>query len=59
MAVYTPIDRLAMPCGVCLQVMVEFMPLEGEVLIFADIDTYSIETLEFYLPHPFTKKFLI
>ncbi len=42
------------PCGLCLQVMVEFMP-EGEVILYneKEIKTYKVKEL---LPNAFTNK---
>jgi cytidine deaminase len=50
-AVATPVDNMAsfMPCGACLQVLAEFMPPDGQVLI-AGKGEFALRDL---LPHSF------
>ncbi len=43
------------PCGICRQVMIEFMDPDGEVIIARDPGDYKIYQLKDLLPGAFTK----
>ena len=52
--VYTPLKSLIPPCGACRQVIAEFMPPEGEVVLANDYGESERWTVEELLPAAFT-----
>ncbi|GAA0126757.1 MULTISPECIES: cytidine deaminase [Clostridium] len=47
------------PCGICRQVISEFLEEDGKIIVVKNEDDYQIKTLEEILPGAFTKKDLI
>jgi len=52
--VYTPLQSLVAPCGACRQVIAEFMPPEGEVVLTNDEGLSQRWTVADLLPAAFT-----
>lgn len=49
----SPCTDFAYPCGVCRQVMMEFMAPSFRILVATDAHTYEEYTLQSLLPHGF------
>ena len=59
MAIYSPLKTHVVPCGVCLQVMIEFMQMDSSIYLFCESDDYIKEPFSYFLPHPFLKESLL
>ena len=55
LAVVSSSEEITFPCGICRQVLNEFMP-EGEIILFGggNMEIYKVSEL---LPHSFNNKF--
>jgi len=57
--VYTEQELLTPPCGACRQVIVEFLPQDGEVMSTNHLGESKIWTVSELLPNAFTPKSLL
>lgn len=58
-AVVGDMSTYTSPCGICRQVIAEFLEPDGKVIIVKNEEDYIIKTLEEILPGAFTKADLI
>ena len=58
LAIYTPTPTFTPPCGMCLQVMSEFMEKNSKIILINANET-KILKLEDLMPSPFEKEHLI
>ena len=56
-AVVSSSGKYTYPCGVCRQVIAEFMP-QGKLIFSNEEGEYQILTMEDILPYSFTQKYL-
>lgn len=52
--IYTPLKKLVAPCGACRQVIAEFLPQDGKVILANDFGESKTWTVADMLPDAFT-----